>query len=138
MPQLGNREPWHYFPFHYFLKNGGFKWFYGSSSLGFVLGDHHLRKAGVKHKLEFISEIDPKLRKLSETIHEPRVSYSDSWTNIVILSPHKNFPPMPTIAAKDALQRRAADVPFVDLYGAGPPCQPVSSAGRKRGFVFWV
>ncbi len=48
---------------------------------------------------------------------------------------------------QDALDRNVHELPRVDLYGAGPPCQPVSSAGRKRGlvcrikhqhvFIFW-
>ena len=44
------------------------------------------------------------------------------------------FNPLP---AQDALKRDPSKVPRVDLYGAGPPCQPVSMAGRKRGLVPW-
>ena len=41
------------------------------------------------------------------------------------------------LPAQDALKRDPSRVPRVHLYGAGPPCQPLSMAGRKRGLVPW-
>ena len=40
---------------------------------------HHFRKCGYKHKLCFMSELDPDLRRMSATIHEPTHIYSVSW-----------------------------------------------------------
>ena len=37
--------------------------------------------------------------------------------------------------SEDALKRKVSQMPRVDLYGAGLPCQPVSMAGKKRGSV---
>lgn len=34
---------------------------------------------------------------------------------------------------KDALKRKISSLPRVHLYGAGPPCQGLSIAGKKRG-----
>ena len=98
--------------FHYilFYSKKVFMCCYGSS-LGVALGDHQ-RRVGVKHKLEFISEIDPKLRRLSKAIiHEPRVCYSDSWTIMFKLCSqaattrtcHHQPPLQPRMLCKDVL-----------------------------------
>lgn len=39
----------------------------------------------------------------------------------------------PKKLAKDATKRELSKMPRVHLYGAGPPCQGVSIAGKKRG-----
>lgn len=36
---------------------------------------------------------------------------------------------------EDVMKRNVHKVPRVMLYGAGPPCQGVSSAGKKKGMV---
>ncbi len=99
---------------------------------------HHLRKCGYKHKLCFMSELDPDLRRMSAAIHEPKHVFSVSWPYCFFSKSYQ--PPVPWelsahLCNQDALKRDVLAMPTVDLYGAGPPCQPVSSAGRKRGWV---
>ena len=38
-------------------------------------------------------------------------------------------------AAEDALCHDTKKMPKVNIYGAGPPCQGVSTAGKKRGLA---
>jgi hypothetical protein len=41
-----------------------------------------IRTAGLDYQLQFISEIDAKLRSLAEAIHEPKVVFEELWMQI--------------------------------------------------------
>ena len=117
-----------------------------------------LRKAGLDYRLSFISEANPSLRSLVESIHQPKCVYEELWIastyawrqchercmlNCVQLRMGGNemistFMISTCLAVchhstKDATCRNIKEMPKVMLYGAGPPCQGVSSAGKKRG-----
>ena len=65
----------------------------------------------VNFNLEFICERDPALRAFAVAAHRPRVVYDD------------------------ILSRDIDAMPTVDLYIAGPPCQPSSAAGKRAGLA---
>lgn len=101
----------------------------------------HVRKCGYKHKLAFMSELDPHLRKLAASIHKPKQVFGVAWLPCFLLKivmthfTHSAPVILTNLCNQDALDRSVVNMPTVDIYGAGPPCQPVSSAGRKRGLV---
>ena len=64
---------------------------------------------GQRVRAEFVCDTDPLCRKVLRSVHEPRVVYDD------------------------VKKRDVKDMPQVDLYTAGFPCQPWSSAGKGEG-----
>ena len=66
--------------------------------------------AGLNFKSLFGSDIDPGVRHLHQLLH----------------------PSLPALKS-DCAKRSVAETPYVDLYVAGPPCQPWSSMGRNMG-----
>ena len=58
---------------------------------------------GQRVRAEFVCDKDPLCRKVLRSVHEPRVVYDD------------------------ITKRDVKDMTQVDLYTAGPPCQPWSS-----------
>ena len=64
---------------------------------------------GRRVRAEFVCDKDPLCRKVLRSVHEPRVVYDD------------------------VTKRDVKDMPQVDLYTAGFPCQPWSSEGKGDG-----
>ena len=64
---------------------------------------------GQRVRAEFVCNNDPLCRKVLRSVHEPRVVYDD------------------------ITERDVKDMPQVDLYTAGSPCQPWSSEGKGEG-----
>ncbi len=64
---------------------------------------------GQRVQAEFVCEKDPVCRKVLLSVHQPRVVYDD------------------------VTKRDVKDMPQVDLYTAGFPCQPWSSEGKGEG-----
>lgn len=50
--------------------------------------------------------------------------------NLQVLTPGQDLSMLPW---QDATNRDIKNMPSVQLYAAGPPCQGVSAAGKKRG-----
>ena len=64
---------------------------------------------GQRVRAEFVCDKDPLCRKVLRSVHEPRVVYDD------------------------VTKRDVKDMPQVDIYTAGFPCQPWSSEGKGEG-----
>ena len=60
-------------------------------------------------RAEFVCDKDPVCRKILQSVHQPRVVYDD------------------------VTKRDVKDMPQVDMYTAGFPCQPWSSEGKGEG-----
>ena len=87
-----------------------------------------LKNLGVPFSHEFSSDIDKFCIQSIKANYEPKVLFGD---------PEGAFP------GGDITTRDIKDVPDIDLYVCGFPCQPFSAAGRKNGLahesgnVFW-
>ncbi len=87
-----------------------------------------LKNLGIPFSHEFSSDIDKFCIQSIKANYEPKVLFGD---------PEGAFPD------GDITTRDIKDVPGIDLYVCGFPCQPFSAAGRKNGFahesgnVFW-
>ena len=87
-----------------------------------------LKNLGVPFSHEFSSDIDKFCIQSIKANYKPKVLFGD------LDGP---FP------CGDITKRDVKDVPDIDLYVCGFPCQPFSAAGRKNGFehksgnVFW-
>jgi DNA (cytosine-5)-methyltransferase 1 len=87
-----------------------------------------LKNLGVPFSHEFSSDIDKFCIQSIKANYKPKVLFGD---------PDGSFP------CGDITKRNINDVPDIDLYVCGFPCQPFSAAGRKNGFehksgnVFW-
>ena len=87
-----------------------------------------LKNLGVPFSHEFSSDIDKFCIQSIKANYKPKVLFGD---------PDGSFP------CGDIAKRDIRDVPDIDLYVCGFPCQPFSAAGRKNGFehksgnVFW-
>ena len=87
-----------------------------------------LKNLGIPFSHEFSSDIDKYCIQSIKANYKPKVLFGD---------PDGAFP------GGDITTRDIKDVPDIDLYVCGFPCQPFSAAGRKNGFghksgnVFW-
>ena len=81
----------------------------GTDFSGLEAPTQALELLGLPHELHFASESQAHLRTLIENMFFPKVAYAD-------------------IAGRDV-----TSMPFVDLYVAGPPCQPWSRIGTREG-----
>lgn len=87
-----------------------------------------LKNLGIPFSHEFSSDIDKFCIQSIKANYEPKVLFGD---------PDGAFPD------GDITTRDIKDLPDIDLYVCGFPCQPFSAAGRKNGFahdsgnVFW-
>ena len=87
-----------------------------------------LKNLGVPFSHEFSSDIDKYCIQSIKANYKPKVLFGD---------PDGSFP------CGDIAKRDIKDVPDIDLYVCGFPCQPFSAAGHKKGFkhksgnVFW-
>ena len=79
-----------------------------------------LKNLGVPFSHEFSSDIDKYCIQSIKANYKPKVLFGD---------PDGPFP------CGDITKRDITDVPDIDLYVCGFPCQPFSSAGPKNGFV---
>ena len=87
-----------------------------------------LKNLGIPFSHEFSSDIDKYCIQSIKANYEPKVLFGD---------PQGPFP------NGDITTRNIKDVPDIDLYVCGFPCQPFSTAGKKNGLehksgnVFW-
>ena len=87
-----------------------------------------LKNLGIPFSHEFSSDIDKYCIQSIKANYEPKVLFGD---------PDGSFP------CGDITKRDIKDVPDIDLYVCGFPCQPFSTAGQrtgldhKSGTVFW-
>ena len=68
-----------------------------------------LKRMGVAHTVEFTSDTDAACRSVLKAVHNPNVIF------------------------EDALERTPSEETYVDLYMWTPPCQDLSSLGKKQG-----
>ena len=78
-----------------------------------------LRSLGVPYEHVFSSEIDKRCVKLIKANFSPRILFGD---------PDGPFP------EGDITKRDLRDVPGIDVYICGFPCQPFSKCGKRGGF----